>query len=283
MSAVNIEALAPAVRDGTVVASAPDCAGLALVRDGRIAGAYAGDSVGRTRDEAALRRMQHWPDAVVSAQRLDASVAEMIPTLLAGVPCYDDLRLDWVDWARFVEDLRARAGTFVLEVRTPRGSGVGVLREGMEPAAYTETAAGSFAVLDELVADKRGTLRVRVAVAQAAESLDSAMMDMFGPAHPVLDAAAMGRQQLTRLETGALAQLAPELKSIARARLRRSADRVERLIDAATARGDTLSSLVHRIRETRIRGVVPASMESLADAMQNLSRSQSRDQRFLPA
>jgi hypothetical protein len=283
MSAVVIEALAPAVQDGTLLVRGSDRAGLVLIRDGRILEAYAIERGTYERGEPALHRVQAWAEASVSAQRVEPALVELIPTLLSGAVCYDDLRLHWIDWAAFIDDLRGRPGTFVVEVESAAGRGVGVIRDGADVIAYTDAGAVSFALLEELATDRRGKVRVRVPGAAPASDLDDAMVHIFGRPQPVPSASDLAPHEQSRSDTAALARLAVELKSLARQRLHRSSDRVERLVDAALGQGDSLSSLLDAVRSTSIRGIVPARLEALAAEMQALAEPRARDQSFLPA
>ena len=103
-----------------------------------------------------------WTDATVSAYQLDPMVVEVAPWLFRGIPCYQDLRLEWTDWKGLLADLCDREGLFVVELDTPIGRGVTVIVNGRQVATYTEKhpEPGEEGLLDPLVATRRGTVWV---------------------------------------------------------------------------------------------------------------------------
>jgi hypothetical protein len=104
-----------------------------------------------------------WLDATVSAFRLKHDVVDMTPALLRGDPIYEDLQLSWTDWPSFIGDLRDRDGTYVVELRTPKGRGVTCIVNGKQVATFTadHPEFGDPSLLDKLAASKRGTISVR--------------------------------------------------------------------------------------------------------------------------
>jgi hypothetical protein len=279
MSAVVIEALGPAVGDGVARIDADSRFGLVIFRDGRLAGALACES-GRVRDgEDALQLLLRWSDATVSAERLAPALLGLLPMLVTGEPCYDDLRLEWVDWRGLVDDLRRRGGMFAVELDTASGRGLLALRDGEELLATTGAADRT---LDDLAADRRGTIRVRRAPAPAG-SVEDAVSELFGRAQPLLGAAAVVTEQRREVAARTLAELAPRLKQLARERLLRSADRVERLVDDAVARAESVELLADRVGRTPIRGVMQTRMLALAGDMRALADGEERAHSFLPA
>lgn len=281
MAAVVVEALGPAVRAGVVIAHAPGRAGLVLIRDGEVIDAFTFEPQPNLRGHPAVQRLQQWQDASVSAHRLDPTVLDALPVIVSGSVCYDDLQLEWIDWTRFIDDLRRRAGVHVVEVRTPSGGGVVVIRDGVDLLAYSDAATGSVSLLDEIVAGGEGSLRVRRTAAQHDSGLDGAMMEIFGRAQP-----ALGPHQLVpQPPAGApsLERLAPQLKTLAHRRLQRSSGRVEQLIHDSLGSGASLEALAERVEATPIRGIVPDRMRALADEMRALAAPAAGDQSFLPA
>lgn len=283
LSVVVIEALGPALGDGIVVVRSAGRAGVVLVRSGHIVEIHAVDHDHRVVDGDSLQRIQQWDDASVSAHRLDAAVLDVISTLLGGATQHLDLRLEWIDWARFVDDLRRNAGTVVVEVATPQGRGVTSFRGGAHVTTYTDTATGEPTLLDALASGKSGTIRVRRSNAEPAEALDSAMLHLFGRPQPVITRHDIAAHQDSRAGAHELGQLAPAIKELARARLHRSADRVERLVDSAVTNGRPLESIAQAVRDLPVRGVTQATMQALADEMLALARASSHGQSFLPA
>jgi len=282
LRAVNIEALGPTIDSGMAVVRAPSRLGVVLFHSGAVIDAYtAGQDTARGDD--ALRRLREWHEATLSAHRLDAQTLEALPVLLSGTLVYDDLHLEWIDWPHLVNDIRGRQGTFVIEITTPDAGGAIAWRDGVEVIVCVAGTAGTPLSLDALVATGVGTVRVRQSAAASANQLDTAMVHLFGQVQPVITREEVAAQQEPRAAARQLALLAPELKALARHRLHRSSDRVERLLDAAVARGDSLETVAAAVGETPIRGVTQTSMRALADQMRDVAQHRLLDQAFLPA
>ncbi|MFN2591224.1 MAG: hypothetical protein ABR532_00095 [Candidatus Dormibacteria bacterium] len=71
----------------------------------------------------------------------------------------------------------------------------------------------------------------------------------------------------------AVRDLLPNLKLIARDRLHLSSPRVERLLDDAAEESRPLEAVIADIRRMTIRGVLPSTLEEVADGMVTLARS----------
>ncbi len=269
--AVNIQAMAPALQDGAIVARDDAGFGIVLVRDGAVVSVFAVDEGALLVAGAALDRIRSWPRASISAHRLDAAVVDLLPLLGAGTVVYDELRLEWVDWRGLMGDLTARTGVFVVEVSTPAGEGVGILRGGAHILSYTADAIGEPELLDELAAGGTGTVRVRETSVDAEVTLDSALVELFGRPQPVVADHSSPAGTGEGAATAQLQRFAPELRQLARARLHRTADRVERLIDDALAGGASLAGVAATVRAMPVRGVRQGSLEQLADDMLALS------------
>jgi len=284
LCAVVIDALGPAVQDGIVVVEDGSRAACVLIRGGTVADSYAVDGAERVDGAAALRRIQEWPGAVVSARRVDAAIVDVLPVLVAGTVCYEDLRPEWTELTGLLRDLQSRAGTFVVEVSTPQGCGVTACRDGDSLFTYTDSADGSPSLLDDLGGSAHGSIRVRFAGGPSAMALDGALVELFGMRQPAItprDVVAVRDQGVRSRE---LEAVLPELRALTRDRLQRASVTVEALLDSALARGRTLADAAREVRDMSVRGVVPDRMRSLADEMLALSEDR-RDglQDFLPA
>jgi hypothetical protein len=160
--AIVVEALAPVIGNGCLVSRRSGSVGAILVKGGAIFEIYAYENGARHEGEKALRVISGWTDATVSAYQLDPMVVEVAPSLFRGIPCYQDLRLEWMDWKGLLADLCDREGLFVVELDTPIGRGVTLIVNGRQVATYTEKhpEPGDEGLLDPLAATKRGTVSV---------------------------------------------------------------------------------------------------------------------------
>jgi hypothetical protein len=283
MRAVVIEALGSAVLDGAVVIREGDRAGVVLIRDGSVDDAFAFDAGSRWRGEAALQRIGDWRDAIVSARRLDPTSLDIVRALYAGTACYDDLRLEWTDVRRLLDDLRRRSGAYVVELTSAAGRAVTAFRGGEHLLTYTPSAIGSQSLIDELIDQGTGSVRVVRFETDSPATLDTAMVTLFGRPQPVLTAHAVAEQRARLRESRQIHSLAPELAALAHRHLRRSSNRVDTLIGEAMAGGESIETLARSVRETAIRGVMPSRMHALADEMLILAEPQKLGQNFLPA
>jgi hypothetical protein len=164
--AVVLDALAPAVGKGVITVRDGASAGLIVIREGRVVDiAWIADGR-RTYGEEAMVMIRRSSAATVSATRLTDEALDLVGPLMYGDPCYADLRLEWVDWARLLDDLRERGNTYVIELEMPSGRGVAVIKGGRQVATYTDShpAIGEPDLLDALAAGGTGTIRVSVDV-----------------------------------------------------------------------------------------------------------------------
>lgn len=349
-NAVVIDALCPAIGQGTVIVRAADCVGVVLVKDGTVFEEHAFESGTGLQGEAARRAIATWVDAGVAAYRLDPLVVAVIPSLFRGSPCYSDLRLEWTDWPGLLADLCGRDGSFVVELDTPLGRGVTLIVDGRQVATYTEshTDLGPETLLDPLADTRRGTIWVRREPSQEAEPAGAgpataAAVEGVTPAEPVdlagtatagtaaypepaawpaeaawpaqvaeelsptvsdqppadpagasgqAEESPFARFAAPRTELSAwampagdavhpgpppafadpsVADLAPELKQVARNHLQRSSSRVETMVDEAVARELPLRSFLAEIRGLVIRGVMQSTLDDMADEMATLA------------
>jgi hypothetical protein len=162
--AVVLAELAPALENGALVIRRPNGVGIVLVRDSELYERFCfHDSREPMYGDEAMAEIRLWLDATVSAFRLKRDVVDMTPALLRGDPLYEDLRLSWTDWPSFIEDLRDRDGTYVVELRTPKGRGVTCIVNSKQVATFTadHPEFGDPSLLDKLAASKTGTISVR--------------------------------------------------------------------------------------------------------------------------
>jgi hypothetical protein len=162
--AVVLDALAPAVGDGVITVRDGATAGLLVIREGSVVDiAWIADGES-TFGEEAMVMVRGSSGASVSATRLSDEALDLLGPLLHGDSCYSDLRLEWVDWARLLDDLRERGDTFVIELETPSGRGVTFIKGGRQVATYTDShpSLGGSDLLDTLAAGGSGTIRVSV-------------------------------------------------------------------------------------------------------------------------
>ena len=280
---VNLEALGSAMDTGVAVVRGDGGTAVAVYREGRLTAAHAFEDSARLEGDTALARVQAWPGATVSAHMLDVAALEAVETQLRGEAVYEDLHLAWVDWPRLLEDLRTRLPDFVVTVNSPHGGAVMAVREAAAACTYVTVDAPAGASAESLFGGAQGVLRVIVpARTHAAGELDSALLRLFGRPVPPPTRQHLAAQQEPMAAARLLASLAPELKAVARAHLHRSADRVERIIDAAIANGDSLDVVAASVRSTHVRGVSCSSMGILAGALLAAAQPQPR-QGFLPA
>ncbi len=344
-NALVIDALCPAIGQGTVVVRAADCVGVVLVKDGSVFEEYAFESGTSLQGEPARQAIATWADAGVAAYRLDPLVVAVIPSLFRGSPCYSDLRLEWIDWRGLLADLCSRDGSFVVELDTPAGRGVTLIVDGRQVATYTEshTDLGPETLLDPLAETRRGSIWVRREPsrelepsaaaniesgaaaqgggfvdtaaaeaagypetagwaaqggwpAQSAEELSPALSDELPPsptgppvnadegpfarfAAPRAEQAGWGTAPADAAHGGPLpayadpsvAEVAVDLKQVARNHLQRSSPRIETMIDEAVARDLPLRSFLAEVRGLVIRGVMQSTLDDMADEMAALA------------
>lgn len=292
--ALVIEALAPAIGNGIITMTDGDRTGVLVIRNGGISDAVSIDGGARSRGDAALALIRGWESASMSAYRWSDSAMSLLEPLIRGEPCYDDLRLEWTAWPQLLEDLRARGGTFIVELITPIGRGVTVIRGGQQVATYSDAhrALGDPRLIDILAAGDAGSVRVLVAPHTTARG-DTLLRSTL-PVPPRPDPAAGFGPDIVTTEidggnaaSSATTQLAPllvvdrargfppievrallpELKLLVRNRLQRSSGPVDDVLDAAADDNRTVEWLTQRVRVMTVRGFMASTFEQLADDM----------------
>jgi hypothetical protein len=297
--AIVLDALAPAVDSGVITLIDGDCAGILVVQNGSVSDAVCFVDGSRTRGAEALAQIRSWGSATMSARRWTEAAMSLVDPLLHGDMCYDDLRLEWTSWSQLLGDLRARGRTFVVELTTPTGRGVTIVRGGQQVAAYSEShpSLGDPELLDQLAAGGTGSVRILVAsdIEQPRDAFPASLLKDARTSHPedpsmhvdARDPADDANATLSalfgaHLATAALAPLIvlngsrastevasvrPELKRMVQRRLQRSSRPVEEIVDAAADDHQSVAWLADRVRATRIRGFMASTFEQLADDM----------------
>ena len=161
--ALVLEALAPAIGSGLLRVHSQHGDGFILVREGTLHQTHAFSASGTHAGPAALDELRRWPEAVVSADRLDPALVDLSAALLRGDPLYEDLRLEWTSWSGLLADLGRRDAAYIVELVTPTGRGVTCVAGGRQLLSYTDVdpALGDPALLDALAAPGDGHVRVR--------------------------------------------------------------------------------------------------------------------------
>jgi hypothetical protein len=301
--AVVLDALAPAVRNGMITLRNGVHEGVLVIRDGAISEVvWVSDGLRTTGDEAlALIRGDA---ATVSACRLSAEAMALVEPLIRADPCYADLRLEWVVWPQLLNDLRERGATFVVQLTTPAGRGVTIIRDGRQIATFGEShpTHGDADLLDALAAGATGTVRVLIdrgagssrqpVPRPPATSSNEAItidVDVPRPSSPtVLDAddpnatlSAMFGPHADTLEwhpitgidrtllyaTTSVTSIVPQLKSLVQNRLQRSSGPVEEVVEVAASDHQSVAWLADRVRVMTVRGFQHTTFEQLADDM----------------
>ncbi len=309
--AIVLDALAPALGDGLITVADGHRRGVLVVRGGDISEFVSIDGARHTGD-AAVESMHGWDGARMSAASLTEDAMSILGPVLSGERCYEDLRLEWTRWSELLDDLRARGSTYVVEVRTPAGCGVTVIRAGHQVATYTDThpSLGAPGLIDALTEAGAGSLRVTVSSETSVRSggmdVRRAAQGAVGSATPVsvvrhdvsppavaadrsdgnatlsaLFGDALGSQPFAPLVVldrampsagSSVDALLPELKRLVQQRLQRSAGPVENVIAAAADGGESVAWLADRVRVMTVRGFMTATFEQLADDMLALAR-----------
>lgn len=164
--AVILEALAPALQSGIMIVRAQGAVGVIIVLDSALHDMYCFSGGHRFLGEVALKRIKGLNDAVVTASKLAPDVLEVIPSLLRGEICYDDLRMSWTNWPKLLADILGRDGTYVIEIFSPKGRGVTCIVDGHQVATYTDAhpQLGETTLVDALFGGEGGSIRIRKAV-----------------------------------------------------------------------------------------------------------------------
>jgi hypothetical protein len=163
LRALILEALAPALGNGSLVVRERDRGAVVLARDGVVAEVHAFIGTATRSGDGMLAEVQGWSDAVVSAHRLDGLLVDVCEALLRGEVIYTDLRLDWVEWLALLADLSRRGGAYAVEIFTPSGRGVTCVAVGQQTLSYTDIhpSLGDPAVLEAMASNREGSIRVR--------------------------------------------------------------------------------------------------------------------------
>ena len=299
--AIVLDALAPAVRNGVITMTDGDRTGVLVIRDGGISDAVGIDDGARSSGDTALALIRGWESASMSACRWTDSAMFLLEPLIRGEPCYEDLRLEWTAWPQLLDDLRARGGTFVVELFTPVGRGVTVIRGGQPVATYSDAhpSLGDPELTDILAAGGAGSVRVLVASDTAprmerllgsaapvpprpdpsADSRPAVAMTELDDGNAALSAlfgANLGTARLAPLvvldrarasATTEVRALLPELKLLVHNRLQRSSGPVDDVVDAAADDDRSVEWLGQRVRVMTVRGFMASTLEQLADDM----------------
>jgi hypothetical protein len=162
--AIVLDALGPPIGDGIITMSDTTRRGVLVVRGGAIVDGVATEGDERTTGGTALAVLCGWETASVSCSRLTGEAMSLLGPLLHGETLYSDLRLEWVAWAKLLDDLRTRGRTCVVEIETPTERGITVIRDGAQVATYSEShpALGDDALVEVLAAGGAGCVRVLV-------------------------------------------------------------------------------------------------------------------------
>jgi hypothetical protein len=266
--AIVLDALAPAVGNGVITVTDGDRSGVLVIRDGGVSDAVSIDDGTRSSGDAAFALISGWTSASMSACRWNDPAMSLLEPLIHGETCYADLRLKWTAWSQLLEDLRARDGTFVVELFTPIGRGVTVIRGGKQVATYTDAhpSVGDPDLIDVLAAGGTGSVRVLVASdlsrngnalspskAGVLSGLESAPRVALEPSHASAPAEVRA--------------LLPILKDLVHTRLQRSSGPVDDVVDAAADEDRSVEWLAQRVRGMTVRGFMVSTFEQLADDM----------------
>ena len=304
IGAVILDALAPVVGDGLITLREGESSGVIVIRGGAFADSIWCAEGARHRGDDALALIRESTTAMVSACRMDDEVMSLLGPIIRSEPCYSDLRLEWVAWPQLLTDLRARGGTFVVELQTAADHGVTVVQHGQQIATYAEShpALGEPDLLDVLAAENVGIVRVledhgsgrrwehaaREAVvvtstddpppdlvdhalgrlSTQSDDPNATLSALFGPPR-----ALPGRHPLLTMQSRnqhpptQVERVLPELLLLVRARLQRSSASVEEIVNDAAQEHMTVDWLAERVRATTVRGFMRSTFEHLADEM----------------
>jgi hypothetical protein len=299
--AIVLDALAPAIGNGVITMADGDRTGVLVIRDGCISDAVSISDGARSTGDAAFALLSGWESASMSACHWDDPAMSLLEPLIHGEPCYEDLRLEWTAWSPLLEDLRARDGTFVVELFTPIGRGVTLIRGGKQLATYTDAhpSMGDPDLIDALAAAGTGSVRVLIApdlsrngdalsrtkarelsrpdpgsaaghtVAHAVRRVDNASLSPLFGSHPGRAGSAPPiAPEWSRAAAGiAVRVLLPNLKVLVHNRLQRSSGPVDDVVDAAAHEDRSVEWLAQRVRAMTVRGFMGSTFDQLADDM----------------
>ena len=308
LDAVVLGAPAPAIGNGMITLRNGAEEGVLVIRDGvigeavwvanglRITGA---DALAQTRDHA----------TTVSAYRLTDEAMVLIGPLIRAEPCYSDLHLEWMVWPQFLDDLRQRDGTWVVELTTPTGRGITIITNGEQIATFLESqpALEPASLLDDLAAAGTGTVRVlvdrgvtaslptsdpplsapralaptsnigdqRLALPTVAHVDDpnATLSAIFGPHPDAVEWHPVAIDRPTRRTITSVELVLPQITSLVHDRLQRSSGSVEEVVQIAAGDHQSVTWLADRVRVMTVRGFLRTTFEQLADDMLALAGS----------
>lgn len=266
--ALVLDALAPAVENGVITMIDGDRTGVLVIRDGGISDAVSIDDGTRSSGDAALALISGCKSASMSACRWNDPAMSLLEPLIHGETCYEDLRLKWTAWSQLLDDLRARDGTFVVELFTPIGRGVTVIRGGKQVATYTDAhpSLGDPDLIDVLAAGGTGSVRVLVA-ADLTRNGNALSRSQAGVPSPTESAPLSALDQSPASAPTEVRALLPKLKALAHDRLQRSSGPVDDVVDAAAYEDRSVEWLAQRVRGMTVRGFMVSTFEQLAEDM----------------
>jgi hypothetical protein len=164
VGALVLDALAPAVGNGIITMADNGSEGVLVVRNGVVTERVWVANGVRSYGDEALALIRSADGAMVSARRLTDDAMALLGTLLHSLPCYTDLRLEWVSWPQLLGDLCARGQSFLVEVTTPSDRAIAWIRDGSQVATFADShpTPGDVGLLNDLAAGGVGTIRVLV-------------------------------------------------------------------------------------------------------------------------
>jgi hypothetical protein len=164
VGALVLDALAPAIGNGIITMADNGSEGVLVVRNSLVTERVWVANGVRSYGDEALALIRSADSAMVSARRLADDAMALLGTLLHGLPCYTDLRLEWVSWPQLLSDLCARGQPFLVELTTPSDRGIAWIRKGRQVATFADShpALGDAGLLDDIAAGGVGTIRVLV-------------------------------------------------------------------------------------------------------------------------
>jgi hypothetical protein len=266
--AIVLDALAPAVGNGVITVTDGDRTGVLVIRDGGVSDAVSIDDGSRSSGDAALAHIGGWRSASMSACRWNDPAMSLLDPPIHGEPCYADLRLKWTAWSQLLEDLRARDGTFVVEMFTPIGRGVTVIRGGKQVATYTDAhpSVGSPDLIDVLAAGGTGSVRVLVA-SDLTRNGNALTTSKTGVPSQLESAPLVALERSPASAPMEVRALLPKLKALVHNRLQRSSGPIDDVVDAAADADRSVEWLAQRVRAMTVRGFMLSTFEQLADDM----------------
>jgi hypothetical protein len=312
---VVLKALPAEVSNGVIVAEDSTSAGLLAVRDGQVVGSLCLENSMAVFGVDVFARIASWHDALISATRLGTDELKLVEQQLAADVCYDDLRLEWIDWAVLLADIRSRPGCHVVVLDTPSGSGAITISGVSDGRTYIRPASTTIEVsgFDDLACEASGVVRVfrlprdtatntmpqptpaydipaateaSVGIPRQRRDGDtmagspqegSALTQIFGVPDSVIPTANVHHSEGAPADASPnVRQLLPDLKLLVRSRLLLSSGRLDALLDEAVAAGRPVESVAGDVRNLSIRGVMQATLNQLANDIVAMSVSRTR-------